>query len=231
MMNRELVGTARSAGQRTGTITGWDDRRGFGWVEADGQRVFLHIKEFGERQRRPQDGERVRFELGSDAKGRSRAKSVTYVRSGGRVSIGAALQLMVLLVLPGLALQELPGRWWFGPAVIAILSLVSFGMYAHDKKQAIRSGWRVSESTLHLVEFLGGWPGAFLAQRRLRHKCSKRSYQFTFWCIVGLFQLASADIIFEHRFSTWARAKVVQLAGEYLGDEGLVGAFSHPQED
>lgn len=121
------------------------------------------------------------------------------------------LQLLVLLVLPGLASQTLPGRWWFGPIAIFVLSLVSFGMYAHDKKQAVRSGWRVSESALHLVELFGGWPGAFLAQRRLRHKCSKQSYQFVFWCIVGLFQLASADFIFEHRISTWVLGQVKQL--------------------
>jgi uncharacterized membrane protein YsdA (DUF1294 family) len=84
-------------------------------------------------------------------------------------------------------------------------------MYAHDKKQAIQSGWRVSEGAFHLMELLGGWLGAFLAQRRFRHKCSKGSYQFTFWCIVGLFQLGSADFIFEHRISIWARVQVEQL--------------------
>jgi len=41
---------------------------------------------------------------------------------------------------------------------------------------------------LHLLELLGGWPGAFLAQRRLRHKCSKRRYQFVFWLIVLAYQ-------------------------------------------
>ncbi len=47
---------------------------------------------------------------------------------------------MILLVLPGLALQTLPGRWWIGPAFIALLSLVSYAMYAHDKKQAVPIG-------------------------------------------------------------------------------------------
>jgi uncharacterized membrane protein YsdA (DUF1294 family)/cold shock CspA family protein len=210
-MSRVGRNTKPSTEQQTGTITDWDDSRGFGWVEADGQRIFIHIKEFGRGQRRPKAGERVRFELGSDPKGRRCAKAVAYVRSGGRIGIGAWMQLMILLVLPGLALQTLPGRWWIGPTVIAALSLIAYGMYLHDKRRAIRSGWRVSEGALHLVELLGGWPGAFLAQRKLRHKCSKRSYQFTFWCIVGLFQLVSADFIFEHRISSWARVQVEQL--------------------
>jgi uncharacterized membrane protein YsdA (DUF1294 family) len=48
---------------------------------------------------------------------------------------------------------------------------------------------------------LGGWPGAFLAQRRLRHKCSKGSYQFVFWGIVLLYQLAAADVLLDHQLS------------------------------
>ncbi len=57
---------------------------------------------------------------------------------------------------------------------------------------------------LHLAELLGGWPGAFAAQRRLRHKCSKGSYQLMFFGIVVLFQLAAADLITGHRMGRWA---------------------------
>ncbi len=197
-----------------GTITEWNDGCGFGWLEAEGERVFVHIKEFERGQRRPRAGEKVRFVRGVDPQGRSCAKSVVFVRSGGRVGVGGWLQVMILRVLPGLALRGLPGVWWIGPGAIAVLSAITYGMYSHDKKQAIAAGWRVPESSLHLAELLGGWPGAFLAQRRLRHKCSKRSYQFAFWCIVGLFQLVSADLIFEHRPSTWARAQIEQMVKE-----------------
>ena len=71
----------------------------------------------------------------------------------------------------------------------------------HDKDRAVSSGWRVPESSLHLAELLGGWPGALLAQRRLRHKCSKTSYQFVFWNIVILFQIAAVDVILGQRLS------------------------------
>ena len=53
----------------------------------------------------------------------------------------------------------------------------------------------------NLGKALGGWPGALLAQRRLRHKCSKPSYQIIFWIIVTLFQVAAADVILGHRLS------------------------------
>jgi uncharacterized membrane protein YsdA (DUF1294 family) len=75
------------------------------------------------------------------------------------------------------------------------------GMYAHDKHRAMSSGWRVPESSLHFAELLGGWPGALLAQRRLRHKCSKTSYQIVFWIIVTLFQVAAVDVILGQRLS------------------------------
>ena len=84
-------------------------------------------------------------------------------------------------------------------------------MYSHDKKQATTSGSRIPETTLHTAVLLGGWPGAFLAQRRLRHKCSKVSYQFAFWCIVGLFQLVATDFILEHRLSTWAKGHISRM--------------------
>ncbi|SJM91388.1 Cold-shock protein (fragment) [Crenothrix polyspora] len=46
--------------------------------------------------------------------------------------------------------------------------------------------WRIPEKSLHTLELLGGWPGALLAQRTLRHKNRKPSYQVVFWLIVGL---------------------------------------------
>jgi uncharacterized membrane protein YsdA (DUF1294 family) len=56
---------------------------------------------------------------------------------------------------------------------------------------------------LHLLDLLGGWPGGFLAQRRLRHKCSKGSFQFVFWLIVLSWQFAAVD-----SFQNWEYSKV-----------------------
>ncbi|PKO61660.1 MAG: DUF1294 domain-containing protein, partial [Betaproteobacteria bacterium HGW-Betaproteobacteria-17] len=46
--------------------------------------------------------------------------------------------------------------------------------------------WRTQESTLHLFALAGGWPGALAAQKLLRHKSSKPSFQFVFWVTVIL---------------------------------------------
>jgi uncharacterized membrane protein YsdA (DUF1294 family) len=40
--------------------------------------------------------------------------------------------------------------------------------------------------TLHLVALLGRWPGAALAQKRLRHKSSKIEFRRVFWATVAL---------------------------------------------
>jgi uncharacterized membrane protein YsdA (DUF1294 family)/cold shock CspA family protein len=191
----------QSSGLQVGTIVDWVDEKGYGWVKSGDKRYFAHIKEFEPGQRRPRAGEAVRFIQGKDANGRMCAKSLSFLKSGGRTGMGIWVLLAVLLVLPLLSILWLPFPWWQVAGGMLVMSAVTYGLYAHDKARARTSGWRVPESTLHLVELLGGWPGALLAQRRLRHKCSKDSYQFVFWCIVALFQIASVDVMLGHRLS------------------------------
>lgn len=76
------------------------------------------------------------------------------------------------------------------------MSLITFAVYADDKARAKRGGWRTSEKTLHLCEFAGGWLGAFVAQRRLRHKSSKKSYQQVFWAISSMHMVFWFDWLF-----------------------------------
>ena len=77
-------------------------------------------------------------------------------------------------LLPALAIPQLRvGRaigWQMIAGYAVGISLVTYLVYRHDKRQALAAGWRINESTLHLLEMLGGWPGAFVAQRLLRHK-------------------------------------------------------------
>lgn len=48
----------------TGRIVDWDQERGHGWVDADGQRIFLHRRDFAGRRKRPEVGDRIRFSAG-----------------------------------------------------------------------------------------------------------------------------------------------------------------------
>ena len=148
--------------QQLGTIVEWVDAKGFGWVEAGGTRLFVHIKDFERGQRRPQAGEEVRFIPGIDSKGRSCARKVTFMKFGGRTGVGVWLLLLALLALPMMALLWLPFPWWMGVGAMGVVSAITYGMYAHDKQQAVTGGWRVPETTLHFAELLGGWPVRFL---------------------------------------------------------------------
>ena len=67
---------------------------------------------------------------------------------------------------------------------LAGLSVAAYAMYWLDKSAARRGGRRIPENTLHLLALLGGWPGALMAQRRLRHKTIKQPFQAIFWCTV-----------------------------------------------
>jgi uncharacterized membrane protein YsdA (DUF1294 family) len=70
--------------------------------------------------------------------------------------------------------------------VVAVMSLVCFIAYGWDKRQAINGGRRVSEQTLHLMAFLGGWPGALIGQRQFHHKTQKVPFRIVFWMVVVL---------------------------------------------
>ena len=66
------------------------------------------------------------------------------------------------------------------------LSVVTFGAFAMDKRAAARGRLRIPETTLHVLELLGGWPGALAGQMLLRHKSSKLSYRVVLWLIMAL---------------------------------------------
>ena len=80
-------------------------------------------------------------------------------------------------------------------AIILIYLLMSggaFGAYWVDKRRAARGQFRISEHALHGIELLGGWPGAWIAQRVFHHKSKKQQYLIVFWTIGGIHALAWA---------------------------------------
>jgi uncharacterized membrane protein YsdA (DUF1294 family) len=77
------------------------------------------------------------------------------------------------------------GNWlgWIAGGYL-LMSILAFIAYAVDKSAAKHNRWRTQESTLHLLGVLGGWPGALLAQRWLRHKSKKTAFLVVFWLTV-----------------------------------------------
>lgn len=190
----------------TAAIVEWDDRRGYGFLRVGTTRVFLHRRDFAEWHKRPVVGDVIRFTMGVDARGRTCGKNAVHLNDGGRITAPAILLLLCLLVLPALALHQRSVDSGWAVAYALLMGGISYGCYARDKRQAKEQAWRVPESKLHLTELLGGWPGAFLAQRRLRHKVSKQGFQITFWLIVLTYQWVALDSLIHWKLSraAWA---------------------------
>ena len=176
-----------------GKVSNWKDDQGFGFITPNGggKQVFVHIKSFSNRQRRPVSNEIVTYELKTDVNGRLNAESVRFLGERTQSSTSPE-RSKTPLVLTAAFLAFLVGAVFAGKLPLAVLvfyvaaSVISFGAYAFDKSAARNDQWRTKEYTLHLFALVGGWPGALAAQRLLRHKSKKQSFQIVFWMTVVL---------------------------------------------
>ena len=83
-------------------------------------------------------------------------------------------------------MTEMPTYMSYLLAWYATASVITYVLYAWDKRAAIKQRQRVSEKTLHWLALLGGWPGAWCAQQQLRHKTQKTSFRRVYWATVLL---------------------------------------------
>lgn len=176
-----------------GKITSWNDEKGFGFVTplAGGKRIFMHISAFGNRDRRPELNQVVTYAVSSDKQGRPCAVQATLAGdrlargkkpSSGLLAVIGSAVFCVVIVIAVLA-SELPT---IVLAFYLVASLLTYVAYAIDKSAARKGTWRTQERTLHLLSLLGGWPGALIAQKRLRHKSKKEPFRAVFWMTVLL---------------------------------------------
>jgi uncharacterized membrane protein YsdA (DUF1294 family)/cold shock CspA family protein len=173
-----------------GRITDWNDDKGFGFVvpHGGGARAFVHINEFQRGSRRPVDGDMISYLPGMDARGRTNARQVRHAgqrieapRTPSRIPRAA----LGVAILAGATAAAVAG---FLPAFLAgvyfAASALSYLMYRWDKAAALNDLQRTPEVNLHLVDLLGGWPGALVAQQQFRHKTAKQSFQVIFLATV-----------------------------------------------
>ena len=176
--------------RQEGVLAEWNDDRGFGFITpvGGGSRVFVHVSAFP-RGRRPVAGSEVTFAPVRDERNRARAAQVRYAAAapsrrrgprGKRLAFGTAVAFSALLVglflLADLSVVVL--------AVYGVASLIAFFSYAADKEAAQQGRWRTSESTLHTMGLIGGWPGALVARHVFRHKTTKQPFRTVFWLTV-----------------------------------------------
>ncbi|WP_406697181.1 DUF1294 domain-containing protein [Sphingomonas glaciei] len=72
---------------------------------------------------------------------------------------------------------------------LAGVNALTFFRFWQDKQRAGRGEWRVSESELLSLAFLGGTPAAFAARHLLRHKTRKQPFS-TQLTLIALAQAA-----------------------------------------
>lgn len=188
--------------RQQGKLSEWNDARGFGFVQPNGggERCFVHIHAFTTRDRRPALGDVITYEVQRDAKGRNNAVGVRFalqrdgVRAGTRANSRNTAgpdrlprTAIALLFLAGIGISSLTGYCptWLA-ALYAGLSAVTYWVYSLDKVSAQRGLDRTPENILQMLALFGGWPGALIAQARLRHKNRKVSFQIMFWVTVAL---------------------------------------------
>ena len=201
--------------RNVGRITEWKDDRGFGFAtpHGGGPRVFVHVSAFQPGSRRPIVGDLVSYEPAVDAKGRPAAANARFagqrIRPTPRrpdVPRFAIASVFALLLGGAVAMRAVPAAVG---AVYLAMSACAYFLYAGDKTAAGRGGQRTPESTLHAVDLLGGWPGALVAQQRLRHKTVKATFQVTFWLTVASNLAGMAWLV----FSDAGRELLAGLAG------------------
>lgn len=183
-----------------GTVSYWRDDKGFGFVTTDSaERVFFHIRDFEQTPaRRPQQGDRLSFQLGLDKQQRSYAMVVQLEE------IAAVAEQSTKVAAPDFY-QILQQSWYFRYLFFALLllsllagsfaftvplfyleaSLFTYWLYQMDKQLAC-SGQksRLPEESLQMFSLIGGWPGALVAQKRLHHKVHKTPFQREFRIVI-----------------------------------------------
>ena len=186
-----------------GRLVEWFDDKGYGFIQpndASKDRVFLHIKDFARQGPRPIIGCALEYTVLLDGDGRFRAQQVMYLKASQTQKIlpkpknvnvqqqklkpmqiacvGYILALAVFTLLGLLSGMVL--------LFISIINALTYWMYAQDKEAALLGNRRVPEQTLHVLSFLGGWPTAWLAQEKMRHKTQKQPFRKIYFCTIAL---------------------------------------------
>ena len=178
--------------RKRGVLDSWNDERGFGYIQtANGAApLFVHIKSFRSRPRRPLIGDTLVFIEGVGRNGQPAAEQVEIegavaaekpkTPAPRRVPIADVTRMMAAVsIFIAVATLSALGRApiWFG-ILYYIMGLASLMLYSADKRYAIAGQSRVRETSMHVVDALFGIGGGLFAQHMFRHKTRKRAFRY-----------------------------------------------------
>lgn len=179
--------TAPQAPLQKGFLLKWNDDRGFGFIQPEGgaDTVFVHISGFPKSGRRPKEGDTVTYRIDRSER---RTKAVE-VRIKGlplpdTVTVAYVVATLWLGIYFLFVLDLLPLPWPI--AGYLVMSILTFGFYYADKKRAEARRWRINSTSLHVLEGLGGWPGALVAMAMLRHLTRRTEHLRMFVAICSI---------------------------------------------
>lgn len=107
----------------------------------------------------------------------------------GGISSVVLASAFALLHLTAVSFISLPVAVFY-----LILSCLLLTLYRFDKRTAQNDGRRLPDIILHLIAFIGGWPGGLIAQLRYRHHNASIRFIRIFWTTAVL------NVIFTYLF-------------------------------
>ena len=181
-----------------GTLVMWNDPKGFGFIrkEDTDEDYFVHISSFKKGlTRRPEIGDEIHFRSGGSSEKKRATFALIPALEPEPSPVGATR----------FELNPKPRSWWVNLLIVTplmlscyllfmarnplpfffyvTLSILTMFLYGTDKANAATHKWRVPELYFHLLEFMGGWPGALIAQSDFRHKTRQSMY---LWILHGI---------------------------------------------
>lgn len=188
--------------RRSGELIQWNNKGGYGFVRDDlGREYYVHISKMSGGGR-PRLGDQLAFETATGRNGRPSAVDVSITAASSlppakpnlrdsKPSVSpfklglrtASATMMTMLILLAIGANHMSP--WFG-LVYAFMGAASALLYRFDKLYALTGKYRVSEASLHIVDFAFGIIGGLAAQEVYRHKTVKPRFVATTWAIATL---------------------------------------------
>ena len=176
-----------------GKIIKWQNDKGYGFIEPINGKpdFFFHENFFLNQSRRPVVGDEVSFEIATNSEEKQKAVRILFRGERDPKKMGKIFDFFysILSCLFLICIGVLVFFKKLDPIILILfllLSFITFLLYRQDKIKAKNDEWRIAENTLHFFSLIGGWPGALIAQRRLRHKSRKQSFLVVFYVTVIL---------------------------------------------